>query len=25
VQPPRRLPVFTADGSILPPTTGGTS
>jgi penicillin-binding protein 2 len=25
VQPPRRLPVFTSDGSILPPTTGGTS
>jgi len=25
VQPPRRLPVFTADGSILPPTTGGSS
>jgi penicillin-binding protein 2 len=23
VRPPRRLPVFTPDGSILPPTTGG--
>jgi penicillin-binding protein 2 len=25
VRPPRRLPVFTTDGSILPPTTGGGS
>ena len=23
VTPPRRLPVFTSDGSILPPVTGG--